>query len=89
MYLFHILLILRLSLLGIAFQLSLDKLKMFISLHSKGLCAFSFHIPHLQPDFVEENKGSILDFILPLLLKVCSRFHYCLISLLLFPASQN
>lgn len=89
-YVFNILLILRLSLLGISFQHSADKLKMFISLHSKDLCAFLFfHIPQLQLDFVEENKGSMLDFLLPLLLKVCSGVHYCLRSLLLFPAFQN
>lgn len=70
-YVFNILLILRLSLLGISFQHSADKLKMFISLHSKDLCAFLFfHIPQLQLDFVEENKGSTLDFF----------FHYYLKS---------
>lgn len=36
-YLFNIILILRLSLLGISFQHSADK---FINLHIKGLCAF-------------------------------------------------
>lgn len=87
-YVFNILLILRLRLLGISFQHSVDKLKIFISLHSKGLCVGFFHIPHVQLGFVEENKGSMLDFMLPLLLKVCSEVRYCLNSLL-FLAFQN
>lgn len=65
-----------------------DRLEMFIRLQSQGLCAF-FHIPHLQSDFVGENLVSMLDFVLPLILKVCSGVHYCLNSLILFPAFQH